>query len=539
MRLRHAIVGIFLACLSVLWASAQAAEVMGVVFNDENANGQREASERGIRDVCVSNGVDVVATDKTGSYRLPVTDDTIVFVIKPSGWMTPVGPNDMIPRFYYIHRPNGSPSMKYAGVAPTGPLPVSVDFPLRRQSEPKKFRIVCLGDPQVRNVEEVGFLTHDVLDGLIGVEAAFGVTLGDNVFNDLTVFEAFIPALSLVRIPWYCTPGNHDHNHDAVSPDDADDTFERFLGPSYYSFDYASVHFIVLNNIRQESGREDYHGGLGSKQMAFVQNDLRHVSLKKLVVLLMHIPIAELDERYELYGLLKPFQHTFSLSAHTHTQQHMFIDVPNGWAQATPHHHMIHGTACGSWWGGVFDEEGIPVTPMADGVPNGYSFISFDGPKYSVDFRPARMPADYQMNIWLPDRIALAEVRDTEAVVNVFAGSSRSRVEMKIDNGPWAPMSSFRGKAPYYVELHNRQTALVEKLAKAQGKEIDKEFLRQTREDLKSILRGLPEPDDTDHLWRAGLPKDLAEGSHILYVRTTDMFGQRYSAERGFTVTRE
>ncbi len=78
----------------------------------------------GISGVMVSNGRDVALTDADGRYTLPVTDETVLFVIKPSGYMTPVDPVTMLPRFYAIHQPAGSPSalgLTFEGIAPTGP----------------------------------------------------------------------------------------------------------------------------------------------------------------------------------------------------------------------------------------------------------------------------------------------------------------------------------------------------------------------------------------------------------------------------------
>lgn len=531
-----------LLCL-ISTMAAQAEEATGFVFNDANGNGVKDIGEHGIAGVLVSNGADIVATDKAGQYRISVSDDTIVFVIKPSGWMTPVGPGNDVPRFYYIHKPNGSPKMRYPGVSPTGSLPASINFPLHRQKEKKKFRIICMGDTQTRDVEEVEFLAHDILEELQGTDAVFGVTLGDNVFNDLTVFDPLIETVSGLGIPWRYVPGNHDHNHDAPTVEATDDTFERHFGPSYYSFNYGQVHFIVLNDIRHDAGNDEYHGGLGVRQLTFVKNDLAHVAHDWLVVLMMHIPIMELDEaRPEagraLYALLKDFPHTFSLSTHTHIQRNMFIGKAHGWPQETAHHHLNHGTACGCWWGGNFDEVGIPIAQMGDGGPNNYSFITFDGVKYSVVFRIPRCPADYQMNVWLPERIPAAEVCKTAAVVNVFGGSSKSRVEMRIDNAPkWTAMTQFTGKDPYLVQAIARQDAFVAKVAELKGvKKADKAFSRRVYDEFDMTLRRLSGPSDTDHLWKADLSGTLASGSHTLEVRATDMFGHTYSAKRMFVV---
>lgn len=71
----------------------------GIVFHDENENNLKEESEKGISGVLVSNGVQIVQTDHDGKYSIPVSDDAILFVIKPRNWMTPV--NDLnLPQFF-------------------------------------------------------------------------------------------------------------------------------------------------------------------------------------------------------------------------------------------------------------------------------------------------------------------------------------------------------------------------------------------------------------------------------------------------------
>ena len=533
-------VGIVVSCVLSLNV-AMAENASGVVYNDKNRNGVQDRGERGLAHVRVSNGVEVVETDKSGQYSLPVTDDTVIFVIKPKGWMTPITPKDMIPRFYYLHNPMGAPkTMQYPGVGPTGPLPASLDFPLYKQHEANAFKVICMGDTQTRNEEEVAFCLHDVFEEVIGTDAVFGITLGDNVFNDLSVFDSLLPALGAMGIPWRCVPGNHDHNHDAPTSENGADTLKRYLGPNYYAFDYAKVHFIVLDDIRQDALREKYHGGLGKPQLEFVRNDLNYVDPDTLVVLLMHIPVNELEDRNELFALLKDFPHTFSISGHTHTQYNLFIDKTQGWAQDIPHHHLVNATACGSWWGGMFDERGIPTTTMADGVPNGYSILAFKGNTYSVTFKGAQEPDDYQMIVTLPDRISLADLKTTQPIVNVFAGSSRSQVAMQLDeNGLWIPMEWFRGKAPNFVQLRERTLGIYTKLGEAKGLDVKKkEDLQKIREELNPMMRTLlSTPDETDHLWRTNLPETLAPGMHTLCVRTTDMYGHTYTTKRVFTVT--
>ncbi|MFM7741534.1 MAG: metallophosphoesterase N-terminal domain-containing protein, partial [Planctomycetota bacterium] len=60
----------------------------GVVFHDTNGDGKRDAGDRPISDVKVSNGLDIVRTDAEGRYELPLGDEGQVFVIKPAGYRT-------------------------------------------------------------------------------------------------------------------------------------------------------------------------------------------------------------------------------------------------------------------------------------------------------------------------------------------------------------------------------------------------------------------------------------------------------------------
>jgi len=495
---------------------------LGVVFHDANHNGVRDPGEAGLGRVRVSNGCRIVRTDAQGRYRLPIDDDTILFVIKPSGWMTLVN-DDNLPRFYYVHKPGGSDDLKHPGVAPTGPLPDSVDFALVRHPELGQFGAVFLGDPQPYAQKEIDYLAHDVVEELIGTDAMFGVTLGDIVGDDLSLLDSINRTIGLIGVPWYSVLGNHDLNQD--SPDDprSDETFERVFGPAYYSFDYGRVHFLVLDDViwtgATDGTEASYIGGLDPEQLRFIRNDLALVPANRLVVLMMHIPLLTPEgseplfrpaDREALFGILEKHPHTLSLSAHWHMQQHCFFGRADGWNGPEPHHHLICATACGSWWKGAPDEAGIPHTTMRDGAPNGYSIITFDGHRYSIVFKAARRPADHQMTIFAPEEVAAGNTAQAEVFVNVFAGSQRSRVEMRLGRqGPWIAMRRIEAEDPYYAAM--------------------KEAEQSPR---PPAGRALPDAENCPHLWQVPLPADAPRGTHLIHVRTTDMFGQTYTAHR-------
>lgn len=511
-----------LTILSGLTSPVLADTAHGTVFEDRNRNGLRDPGEPGLRGVRVSNQRDIVLTDREGRWELPCTDDTTFFVIKPRGYMPPVN-DQQLPRFSYTHKPAGSPAgLKFPGIAPTGPLPASIDFPLHRQREPRRFQAVFLGDTQPRDVREVGYFRDSFIPELKGTDARFGVTLGDIVFDDLNVFEPHNAAVALIGIPWWNVIGNHDHNYDVPNDRDADETYTRIYGPNYFSFDYGAVHFIALDDVEwggaKPAGSGTYTAGLDARQLEFVRNDLALVPDSHLVVLMMHIPLTDVGNRGELYRLIEKRPYTLSISGHTHWHEHKFITREDGWQGPEPHHHIVTVTACGSWWTGAPDARGIPHATMRDGAPNGYALLDFNGhsaPRLTfkaLGFAPGR-----QMNVILPSTFSAADPDSRWLFVNVFDGSERSRVEYRLNRrGPWTRLDQTREFDPSYVA---RQTA-------------------ETRNPPAiPPFRKMGAPVKSEHLWKTRLPP-LAAGKYTLEVRTRDFQGRLHREEQVLAVGR-
>lgn len=484
----------------------------GIVYNDVNRNSIRDENEPGLAGIAVSNGKEIVQTDADGQWQLPHDEDTIFFVIKPAGWMPPVN-EDQLPQFHYIHKPAGSPKgLRHKGVAPTGPLPESINFPLHKADEPTEFKAIFFGDPQPSNIDQVDFIKHDVIEELIGGEAKFGVTLGDIMFDQLELFPQSNADVALIGIPWFNVIGNHDLNTEADKDSDSDETFHRYFGPVYYSFDYGPVHFIVLDDVdwANRNGKRNYRGGLGEDQMTFVKNDLALVPEEKLVCLMMHIPLPKVGNRRELYRLIEKRPHTMSISGHEHWHAHQYIGAEDGWRGDKPHHHIVNVTVSGTWWKGRKDEVGIPHTTMRDGAPNGYSIITFNGTGHVLEFKAARQPAAYQMSVFAPDEIKAVNTGKTPVYVNVFNGSAKSEVKMRLGkSGEWIALKKVMEADPLYSAT--RQREIREKPA------------------ARNHLSG---PIKSDHLWKVNLPAGIAPGSHLIEVNATDAYGKTHRGRR-------
>lgn len=482
--------------------------ISGIVYEDLNENGEFDTGEPGIAGVLVSNGRDIVVTDSEGYYEIEVEDNSIVFIIKPEGWTTLADQNN-IPQFYSILSKEGAGGTDYQGLSPTDPFPETIDFALYPQEESDQFRVVVFGDTQPRTMEEINYIMHDTVPELVGVDAAFGTTLGDLVFDDLDLFEPLNEVIGQIGLPWRHVLGNHDIDFSADTNWDVRGAYYRTYGPPWYAFTWGSTHFVVVDNIRWivEGDERYYRTGLGDEQLLFISNFMDNIAEDELVVFLMHIPWVDStpwqddQEREDLFELIASHPYTVSLSAHTHRHFHRFIDNEDGWPGQESHHMVSMATVCGAWWSGAPDEYGIPHSMMRDGTPTGYAFLEIDGNDWKLNFKAARRPADFQMHLSAPDEILVSESHETEIFANVFNALPEAKVEMRIGkDGEWNSMVPTEQKDPVFEAMKNREHAL---------------------ENVTWRRANNTHPNPR-HLWKINLPDGLTPGTYTIFVRSED-----------------
>ncbi len=534
----------------------------GVVFDDLNRNNERDPGEPGVVDVSVSNGRDVVRTDAQGRYSLGVTDETILFITKPSGYMVPVD-DVQLPQFYYLHYPKGTPvALRYGGIEPTGPLPESVDFPLLPQVESDRFEALVFADPQTRSMGELADFDTDVVQELIGSEAEFGLTVGDLVNNPLDLFPAHNEIVSQIGVPWWNLPGNHDMNYDAKDDTYSTETYKRVYGPTDYSADYGQVHFVNMDNVdyfgqTAEGKNGRYRGYLNPTQLEWLKNDLAHVPADKLIMISTHIPLrtdaiggdaVNTVNLQDLFTVLDGRKHLYSVNGHdTSNSWQKYIGADGGWNGEEPFlSQSLAEVRGGGYTTGPLDDRGVQAADMADGNPNGYYTIAFDGNQHRPRFKAASLPADFQMRLSFeggrPSRTFLptgpsgsggisplpqfhprdwAQDDVPTVTANVFDGGEKNVVEASVDGRGFAPMDydpPFKGLTngdpagnldPYMTALYERLLGTPERPAK---------------------------PEPSSHLWTAELPGGLKPGTHTLTVRSTDPYGQVSESSQQFAV---
>lgn len=510
-----------------LWAIALSGQVSvsGIVYEDVNRNGKKDRNEKGIAQVAVSNGTEVVLTDDAGKYRLPVGEDNIIFAIKPAGYQFPLNEYN-IPKAFYIHKPKGSPALHYEGVKPTGALPKSVDFPLNKYDESESFTAFIFGDTQPYTEAEIDYMKQrtvaEAKEQAEGV--SFGITLGDLVGDALNLHQPYKEAIGQIGLPWYHVMGNHDMNYDVKEDSLSDENFELHFGTPNYAFNYGKAHFIVLDDILYPhplTGK-GYWGGLRKDQLQFVENDLKQVPTDRLIVISMHIPLVDVEDgeafrdsdRKHLCNLLQAYPNVLFLSAHTHFQVQRFLGKEQGLDRIKPIHEYNVGATCGDWYSGILNEKGVPLSTMRDGTPAGFAFLQINGNQYLIDYKVFGKPRNHQIAIYNPKVVAAQKSTSAAIYANYFMGSMQDVVEYRIDNGDWMKMNKTKEFDPSYYR-YVQDWDYVEKLPAG---------------------RRPSNPIPCDHLWKGRVQTHLPAGIHRIEVRVKDRFGKTHTAESEYRI---
>ncbi|PPU75526.1 MULTISPECIES: calcineurin-like phosphoesterase C-terminal domain-containing protein [Xanthomonas] len=509
-------------------AHARDAVVDGVVFEERDGRPGRSHDEPGLAGVIVSNGQQLVRTDAQGRYRLPVREGQTVFVVKP-GDRRFVPAADGLPGFWRHYAPAGTAKHKYAGIPATGKNTHHWDFALspRQDSGAEGFQMLIFADSQTATLTDVDYYRRDIVAPIVGkVSARLGTTLGDIVNDDLSLYPALNAVTTQLGVPWFHVPGNHDLNLDAGDDLHSLDTWRAVYGPDTYAVEEANASFVFLDDVVYTPGaRPAYVGGLREDQFVFLQAYLAQLPRERLVVLGMHIPLFDAApgqetfrhaDRRRLFALLKDFPHVLVLSGHSHTQQHVQHGAAEGWMGARALHEYNVGAACGAFWSGMKDADGIPDTTMSDGTPNGYAVLKVaPAGDYTLDYHAARAADDAQLSLHAPKVLRQGAYPAWGIYANVFMGQDDTAVEMRIDDGGWQPMQRLERADP---------GVLAENM----------------RDDAADALRGYdrsPEATPSTHLWRGALPTKLAVGEHTVEVRASLPTGQ-YTARTVYRLQR-
>lgn len=234
-------------------------------------------SERGpvpVPDVLVSDGEAVVTTDQSGGFVLPhASGDHPLFLCTPAGYR-PVGD-------FFRRAEQGSADFRLVPAPETAASAHTFILLADYQWEPDDtMRAVLsrvIADPAAPQfVVHVGDLFYMMEGAPVGVARRY--------------YETYRSVVAEFDLPIYNLIGNHDLvNGPPVSPEVpefADGLYEEVLGPTYYSFDWGLIHYVVLNPF--EIIGKTQHSRISERQLQWLHNDLAHQPVATPLILFAH-----------------------------------------------------------------------------------------------------------------------------------------------------------------------------------------------------------------------------------------------------------
>ena len=272
----RAVLSLLLVTIVAVFAEAQKAEaVTGYVFIDNNQNGIKDSKEEGIKDVAVSNQVNLAVTDANGFYHLSNTGYGIIFISLPGGYSAKT----------FWQKANST-----------------VNFALLKSKPATSFSFIHASDTHIsdKSIERMNRF-RSLVDS---VNPSLVLITGDLIRDALRVpekeavgyYDLFRNEIQKIKQLVWLVPGNHEifgiERHLSLvssnNPLYGRNMYRSYFGPDYYSFNYGGVHFIGLNSLEFEDLW--YYGSIDSVQLEWLKKDVALLSPSTPVVTFHHVP---------------------------------------------------------------------------------------------------------------------------------------------------------------------------------------------------------------------------------------------------------
>lgn len=372
------------------------------------------------------------------------------------------------------------------------------------------FTLRAIGDVQVSNTQEVEYASRSLFPELMqqsGEEPVINLFLGDQTNTDLTMMPVIKGMMDRLPDPYHTVVGNHDR--DLNGQTELDSTYRINFGAPYYSFDQGNVHFMILNNV-YATGKKSYVGRIPAEQLDWLRNDLAKVSPKRQLVVAMHIPAAVTQNADSLYQIFEErgCRELLVLSGHMHRVGRSVTTRPSGLTI----HELCAGAACGFWWVGEKDSEGIPAATMQCGTPRGYFVFQFNKKNYDFHFKGVNRDDAQQMSIYVPgidtldqhvDSLRLRPVGSVYATV--YGACDSTEVLCQLDDGTW-----IKGK---HVAMMDANVARI--------RQFNNDKIYPTRYNRINPFRRLTSPQ----VWQFDFTLEQLQGIHTLKIKASDHWG--------------
>ena len=377
--------------------------------------------DKGVPDVLVSDGVDIVKTDANGIYQLQSQKTwQYVFIILPSGYEVPR--DGILPEFH-------------AALAQPASVAERKDFKLIKSDNDSFTMFVC-GDMHLarRNNDLTQFagVAKTLNDAISKAKGkTYCLTLGDMTwdvywYSNSYTFPQYLQTANenFKDITFFHTMGNHDNDMNSVGDFNKAFRYTRDIAPTFYSFNLGKAHFIVLDNIDYndvgtgDALRSAYVLDYTAEQMAWLKKDLAFVSKDTPVFITSHAPLSKpsgassYNDKYmsgansageanmpEFIASLYEYDVHF-LSGHTHNLFHRKHS-----AKFSEHN---EAAICASWWWSGKVTPGLHLSQ--DGTPGGFAVWEFNGKNFKYTYRSAGHDEKYQFRAYDMNEVKKAVV---------------------------------------------------------------------------------------------------------------------------------
>lgn len=163
-------------------------------------------------------------------------------------------------------------------------LLLAVSIPALAKNFDDPIRFAVIGD---RTGGHVPGVYGEIVLEIELLKPDFTMTVGDMIegytedVERLTAeWNEYLEIVKPLSAPIYYTPGNHDITNDAMI-----DSYRKFVGEPYRSFDYEDVHFVIMDNSRWESSDE-----IPEDQIKWLKKDLKKHKKAPYTLVFFHKP---------------------------------------------------------------------------------------------------------------------------------------------------------------------------------------------------------------------------------------------------------
>jgi Icc protein len=205
-------------------------------------------------------------------------------------------------------------------------------------------------------------------------------------------WDAFMTMHDALRGERHVAVGNHDLLG-ALGPDrsgpprDGRREFRARFGRSgtYYSFDRAGRHFILLDSIEVVGGSLEYRGWIDDAQLGWLERDLTAIAPSTPIVVVTHMPLVTafyaategmtaaapanrvVQNSREVLAVFARHRLQLVLQGHLHVHEEI------RWRDTT---FLTGGAVSGAWWRGAFH-----------GTPPGFAVVTLHDDRVDCEYR--------------------------------------------------------------------------------------------------------------------------------------------------------